>query len=106
MTTKKWGGREAMTARARWLPRILAGEVRCCRCGRLVTHDPGARGGGWDVDHYPIPRELGGTETWPAHANRCNRSAGGKRGAQITNARRGRAPKAGTPERDRGIRGL
>ena len=106
MTTKRWGGREAMNARAAWLPRVLAGGIACCRCGRPIVHRPEIKGGGWDVDHYPIPRELGGTQTWPAHANACNRAAGGRRGAQITNARRTKTVQRLDSERSRGIRGI
>jgi len=57
----------------------------CSKCGRPVS--PADQ---WDVDHV-IPRWAGGSagllNTWPAHA-RCNRSDGGRRGAQVTNARR------------------
>lgn len=73
-----WGGYAATKARRNWASRL---PLPCCRCNRIVTADML-----WQVDHYPIPREMGGTETWPAHA-KCNMSAGGKRGAQIVNAR-------------------
>lgn len=78
----------------------------CCRCGRLVVPRPGLPNDGWEPDHWPVPREQGGTQVWPAHS-RCNRSAGGKRGAQITNARRTNSATT-TNRRDhaRGIRGV
>ena len=67
--------------------------VPCCRCHRPVTPDQA-----WHVDHWPIPREFGGRDTWPAHAW-CNMSAGGKRGAEIVNARRAEAPGSNRLER-------
>ena len=75
----RWSGREVTNARKHWAARL---PVACCRCGRPVTADTP-----WQVDHWPVPREFGGTETWPAHSH-CNLSAGGKRGAQITAAKR------------------
>lgn len=103
MSSTRWGGSEARKARAFWAPRL---PVPCCRCGRLVIPDPAMKGDGWQPDHWPIPREFGGTETWPAHA-RCNLSAGGKRGAEIVNAKRmqrNRIPKSS--ERINNIRGV
>lgn len=79
MSSGTWSGSKVRKARAYWRARL---PVPCCRCGRPVT--VAMR---WQVDHWPISREQGGTETWPAHAT-CNLSAGGKRGAEITNARR------------------
>lgn len=104
--TAKWAGRDVTRARADWRPRL---PVPCCRCGKSVTPDPRLPHEGWQVDHYPVPRELGGTQTWPSHST-CNLSAGGKRGAHITNTRRAATttttPGRMAPERDRGIRGL
>ena len=74
-----WSGSAVRKSRANWAARL---PVPCSRCGKPVM--PGSA---WHVDHWPIPREMGGTETWPAHAL-CNMSAGGKRGAEITNGRR------------------
>ena len=96
-----WSGSEVRAARAYWSARM---PWPCCRCGRLIVPDPAARHSGWQVDHWPIPREAGGTETQPAHA-RCNESAGGKRGAQITNGRRRRAARWAS-EVGRNIRGI
>lgn len=98
-----WHGSAVRKARAHWATRL---PVACCRCGQPVIPDPTKPHDGWQVDHYPIPRELGGTDTWPAHAT-CNQEAGARRGAQITNARRAATqPTAGLPpETDRNIRG-
>lgn len=95
MSAQRWSGSASRSARALWQARIdAAGGWVCCRCGRLVL--PGVPSGKyWQPDHWPVPRELGGTETVPAHT-RCNLSAGGKRGAAITNARR--RPPAGRIE--------
>ena len=74
-----WTGNEVRKARNAWIVQLT---LPCCRCGKPVTRDMK-----WQVDHYPIPREFGGTQTWPAHAY-CNMSAGGKRGAKITNMKK------------------
>ena len=101
-----WGGREAQRARDQWRPAVTSGAVLCCRCGKPIRPDPAKRGHGWQVDHWPIPREFGGTETWPAHSL-CNMSAGGRRGAEITNARKLEAKQLERmpSERERRIRG-
>lgn len=77
-----WTGAQSRRARAKHAPAVRAGTAVCCRC-----HRPILPGQAWHADHYPIPLEHGGTVTHPAHA-RCNTSAGGKRGAQITNGRK------------------
>jgi len=68
----------------------------CRRCGRPVM--PGSK---WHVGHI-IGAEFDGEPTLanvgPEHA-RCSTSSGGKRGAQITNARR-----RGQSNRAKGIR--
>ena len=102
MTKNRWAGRPVTQARASWLRRL---PVQCCRCGKPVVHDPGKKQGGWQVDHWPVPRELGGTATWPAHTF-CNLSAGGKRGAAITNSRRAVVIQRMESEQSRGIRGI
>ncbi len=111
--TNKWEGHRARKARAEWKRVVDAGGVVCCRCQKPIL-----AGESWQVDHWPISREHGGTDTWPAHA-RCNLSAGGKRGAQIVNERKfkqkfsgaGSSAMNGTAVVDkspaeRGIRGL
>lgn len=104
MSGRTWSGREVRQARAMWRARL---PVACCRCGRPVIPDPSkGKDEGWQVDHYPISREFGGTQTWPAHSH-CNTSDGGKRGAQITNARRRASqPIVKNSERANNIRGL
>ncbi len=103
MSQTRWGGSQSRQARAALAPRL---PLPCCRCGRPVIPDPSKKADGWHPDHYPIPREFGGTETWPAH-DRCNLSDGGRRGAQITNARRAAArPITPTSEAVRNIRGI
>ena len=77
-----WSGAQSRKARAKLAPAVRAGRAVCCRCGLPIL--PGQR---WHADHYPVPRELGGTELAHAHEH-CNTSAGGKRGAQLTNSRR------------------
>ena len=71
-------------ARAHWAARL---PYPCRRCGRPIL--PGSA---WDVGHL-LPAEVGGTytltNTAPEHTA-CNRGDGGRRGAQITNARRAR----------------
>ena len=103
MSRARWGGSESRRARAELAPRL---PLPCCRCGRPVIPRPGMRGDGWQPDHYPIPREFGGTQMWPAHAE-CNMRAGGQRGAQITNSRRAQAAKPGRPDpRSLNMRGV
>lgn len=84
MSTAKWSGRPVTSARAHWLARL---PLPCYRCKRPVL--PEQR---WHVEHI-IDRALGGTHgvenQWVSHA-RCNTSAGGKRGAAITNAAKNR----------------
>ena len=100
----RWSGQVSRAERARWSPLVESGGAMCCRCGKPIRPDPGRPGRGWEPDHWPVAREFGGTETRPAHA-RCNRSAGGRRGAQITNARRG-VGASSRLRRDRNLRGV
>lgn len=108
---KRWGGHESRKARAAWAPRVAQG-VPCCRCPRPVLPRPWLPHDGWEPDHYPVPRHLGGTQTWPAHSPECNQREGGRDGARITNARRRERaeqqhrPTHAAPERARGIRGV
>ena len=89
MSATRWGGHASRTARAALAPRL---PLPCCRCGRPVIPRPWLPADGWHPDHFPIPRHLGGTEMWPAHAE-CNLRDGGQRGAAITNARRASRPR-------------
>ncbi|MBK8445414.1 MAG: HNH endonuclease [Micropruina sp.] len=102
----RWAGSRVTKAREFWKPRVAAG-LACSRCKKPIL--PGQS---WQVDHL-IPREFGGMElglgnTWPAHS-RCNTSAGGKRGAAITNSRaktKNNSSAVTKSELDRGIRGV
>lgn len=98
MSRGRWSGSLSRRERAKHAPAIRAGIAVCCRCGLPIL--PGTP---WQADHYPVPLEFGGTQTQPAHT-RCNTSAGGKRGAQLTNAKR--AAKTTASKRARNIRGL
>jgi hypothetical protein len=64
--------------RARWAPKVARGIVDCWRCGQLIQ--PGRP---WDLGHDDDRRTYRG----PEHPS-CNRQAGGKNGAAVTNARR------------------
>ncbi|MFE6733418.1 hypothetical protein [Microbacterium sp. NPDC057650] len=64
----------------------LGTEVRCWRCGRPI--EPGMR---FDVGHLD-PDAGPGRDNLAPECVTCNRSAGGKLGAAITNARRGARP--------------
>ena len=105
MSAAKWGGGESKKARAVCAPMVRQG-VPCCRCGKPVVE-----GQAWHADHYPVSREFGGTQVWPAH-ERCNTRDGGKRGARITNARKTERQDVAvnrqgvSSERSRGIRGV
>ena len=79
------GTRAWRTLRAAWQARIDANNGWTCRrTGQPIPpHQPKA----WDLGHK-TPRHNGGTNnptnTHPEHTT-CNRSAGGKTGATITN---------------------
>ena len=103
MSNKKWAGRVVTNARKYWEPYVRAG-IKCSKCGKPIL--PGQS---WHVDHL-IPRDSGGmslglANTWPAHAG-CNTSAGGKRGAQITNERRLNKKDLDNEEKSRRARGI
>lgn len=103
----RWGGSASRRERAKWAPVVAAGSVLCIRCGRPIRPNPNLPAQGWHPDHWPIRYEDGGRETHPAHA-RCNTQDGGRRGAQITNAkRRARTTVVGRlGVRSRNIRGV
>jgi len=63
--------------RARWAPLVAQGAATCARCLRPI-----APGTPWDLGHTDDRT----TWTGPEH-RRCNRRAGGRNGALITNAR-------------------
>lgn len=64
--------------RARWEPKVDAGLVDCARCG-----EPIVPGRSWDLGHTDDRADW----TGPEHS-RCNRAAGGRNGALVTNAQR------------------
>lgn len=64
--------------RARWAPKVDAGLVDCARCAQLI--EPGRP---WDLGHTDDRTGWSG----PEHAA-CNRKAGGRNGARVTNAMR------------------
>lgn len=80
-TTEQGLGWEHQQARAAALPK--AWDTPCPYCGKLML-----RGQNLDLDHQ-VARALGGHHgpRRMAHAH-CNRSAGGKLGAQLRQARR------------------
>lgn len=94
MSTKVWAGNDSKKAREVCRPIVEQGGP-CYRCRKPIL--PGQP---WHADHI-VPREQGGSDDpsnlWPAHEH-CNTSDGGKRGAQITNARRRIRGSAGTVE--------
>lgn len=79
-TNKERGyGREHQRERKRW-ERILAVELvtPCARC-----HEPIHHGDKWDLGHTDDRTGWTGPE-----CIRCNRSAGGRNGARVTNMKR------------------
>jgi hypothetical protein len=84
MTTKKpvsrRYGADHRALRAKLKPWVELGGMSCTRCNKPIR--PGER---WHLDHADTgnPSDYAGA----AHA-RCNASAGGRRGAAKTNARR------------------
>lgn len=77
-TTARGYGTAHQAERKRWSPVVAAGQAWCARCGRWI-----APGQPWDLDHAADRTAYLG----PSH-RRCNRSAGARLGAKITNARR------------------
>lgn len=79
-----------MDHRARWQPRVDAGDVTCWRC--LLPILPGTP---WKLGHLR-DRALGGTAAdglHPEHA-RCSDASGGRLAAQLgVGAHAGRAPR-------------
>ena len=79
-TTKRGYGAHHQALREKWRPVVEAGLVRCARCGKVIPS-----GAKWELGHV----DGSGKKLYsgPEHF-RCNRSAGGKLGAAITNSRR------------------
>lgn len=79
---KKWAGNVSAQAR-KIVAAMLPGP--CWRCGRLLTKDDT-----WTAGHI-TDRVDGGTDepsNLAPECGKCNYSAGGKRGAAITNGRK------------------
>jgi hypothetical protein len=77
--------------RAAHAPLVLAGGVRCARCGELIAPNEE-----WDMGHVDGDRSR---YSGPEHAF-CNRSAGGTRGAAVTNSRWAAVAEEEEPEAD------
>lgn len=79
-TVERGYGYEHRRRRASLRLLVEAGHATCSRCGHPIW--PGAK---WDLDHTDDRTGYAG----PAHA-RCNRRAGGRKGARVTNGRKRR----------------
>lgn len=76
-TTARGYGATHTAERAKWAAVVEAGKAECARCHRpIMADDP------WDLDHNDDRTGYIG----PSHAT-CNRSAGGRNGAAVTNSR-------------------
>ena len=90
MTPERWSGRAVMQHRARWAPKVNAGEVTCWRCGLPIL--PGTP---WKLGHLK-DRALGGTAADGLHPEhgRCSDASGGRLAAQLgVGAHAGRTPR-------------
>jgi hypothetical protein len=88
-TTARGYGWQHQKIRQQWAPLVAAGQVNCARCGRPIP--PGTA---WDLGHDDHDRSR---YTGPEHMT-CNRTAGARKGARITNARRRFTPAVRIPE--------
>ena len=87
---ERWSGRMVMQHRARWSPKVNAGEVTCWRCGLPIV--PGTP---WKLGHLK-DRALGGTAADGLHPEhgRCSDASGGRLAAQLgVGAHAGRTPR-------------
>ena len=78
-TTERGYGVEHQAERERWRPDVEAGLVDCWRCGDRIQ--PGRP---WDLGHDDHDRTQ---YAGPEHRG-CNRKAGARNGAAVTNALR------------------
>jgi hypothetical protein len=63
-------GKAHTALREQWKPKVAEGSVLCARCGEpIYPHEA------WDLGHDDNDRSM---YNGPEHANRCNRSAGGR----------------------------
>lgn len=72
--------------RERWRPKVETGLCDCARCGKWIR--PGTP---WDLGHDDHDRNI---YRGPEHMS-CNRQAGGRNGARVANAKRGRVKTIG-----------
>ena len=74
-TTGRGYGTEHQAERERWRPIVEAGDAECARC-----HEPINPTDPWDLGHNDDRTAW----TGPEHT-KCNRAAGGRNGAAVTN---------------------
>lgn len=77
-TSTRGYGAAHQAQRGKWRSTVEAGHATCARCGQPI-----APGTPWDLGHTDDRTAW----TGPEHAS-CNRSAGGRNGAAVSNARR------------------
>lgn len=77
-TTARGYGTNHQAERRRWEPVVAAGNATCARCHQPITPDEP-----WDLGHTDDRTAWTGPECIP-----CNRGAGGRNGARVTNAKR------------------
>jgi len=82
-TTQRGYGSDHQTQRERWRPTVEAGRADCHAVICLAPQRRITPGEDWDLGHTPDRTAW----TGPEH-QRCNRSEGGRRGADVTNAKR------------------
>lgn len=71
--TRQQRGYDAAHDRLRrdWAPKVATGTIRCWRCRDIIRADEA-----WDLGHDDHDRTK---YRGPEHANRCNRSAAGRK---------------------------
>lgn len=82
-TTSRGYGSQHQQQRAKWTPIVEAGGVMCARRGPKCIGKPIQPDQEWDMGHDDHDRtKWTGPECVP-----CNRGAGGRNGAAVTNSR-------------------
>ncbi|MFF3867365.1 hypothetical protein [Micromonospora sp. NPDC001898] len=77
-TTARGYGHAHQKLREQWRPKVDAGLVDCAKCDQPINPgDP------WDLGHTDDRTAYTGPE-----CQHCNRSAGGRNGAAVTNGKR------------------
>lgn len=82
-TTERGYGAEHQAERRKWEPLVNAGNLMCVRQGPKCVGQPLDPGQAWDLGHNEDRTAWTGPECVP-----CNRGAGGRNGAAVTNAAR------------------